>query len=73
MFAEPSDAQLDNRYTQHTPKGSQAGRADIVRAKILETAKCIRDNTPASAEQDQAFKALDIAMFNASAAIYRNE
>lgn len=72
-FAKPTDEQLENRYRYHAPKGDQTERYAAVRAKILETAKFIRDNTPCSPEQARAFNALDDAMFLANAAIARNE
>ncbi len=72
-FAAPTDEQLENRFSHHAPKGNQAERYAAIRAKILETAKFIRDNTPLSAEQSRAFNALDDAMFLANASIARNE
>jgi hypothetical protein len=70
---KPTDAELENRYTYHAPKGDQIGRYASVRAKILETAKFIRDSTPCSPEQSRALNALDDAMFLANAAIARHE
>lgn len=72
-FAKPTDEQLDNRYSYHPPKGDQVERYAAVRAKVLETAKLIRDLTPCSPDQSLAFNALDEAMFRANAAIARNE
>lgn len=72
-FSKPTDEQLANRYTCHAPKDDQTERYAAIRAKILETAKFIRDNTPCSPEQSRAFNALDDAMFAANAAIARNE
>lgn len=72
-FQKPTDEQLENRYSYHAPKGDQAERYAKIRAAILETAKLIRDLTPCSPEQSTAFTALDSAMFNANAAIARNE
>lgn len=69
----PTDQQLENRYTYHAPFGDQVERYAVIRAQILETAKLIRDLTPCSREQSCAFAALDEAMFNANAAIARNE
>lgn len=70
---KPTDAQLENRYTYHAPKDGQAERYAAIRAKVLETAKFIRDNTPCCPEQSRAFNALDDTMFLANAAIARNE
>lgn len=69
----PSDAELENRYTYHPPFGDQAQRYAAIRAKILETAKFIRDRTPCCPEQSKAFNALDDAMFLANASIARHE
>lgn len=73
MHAKPTDQQLENRYSYHAPKEGQAERYAAIRAKILETAKFIRDNTPCCPDQSLAFGALDDAMFRANAAIARNE
>ena len=73
MFNKPTDEQLENRYTHHAPKGDQAERYATIRAKILETAKLIRDLTPCSPEQARALNALDEAMMLANSAIARNE
>ena len=64
---------LNNRFNYHAPKGDQAERYAAIRAKILETAKLIASLTPESREQSSALTALDSAMFNANAAIARNE
>lgn len=73
MHQKPTDEQLENRYSYHPPKGDQVGRYAAIRAKILETAKFVRDNTPCCPEQSRAFNALDDAMFLANAAIARSE
>jgi len=72
-FNAPTDEQLENRFTHHPPKGDQGERYGAIRAKVLETAKFIRDNTPVCPEQSRAFNALDEAMFLANAAIARSE
>ncbi len=72
-FEKPSDDELANRYSHHAPKGDQAERYTAVRAKILETARLIRDLTPCSPEQARALNALDEAMMLANAAIARRE
>lgn len=73
MFQPVTDAELENRYTYHAPKGDQTARYASIRAKCLELAKHIRDNTPTSREQSLAFNALDQVMFLANAAVARNE
>lgn len=65
--------ELANRYSYHAPKGDQPERYTRIRAKCLELARVIAEDTPASREQSTAFTALDTVMFNANAAIARNE
>lgn len=72
-FQKPTDEQLENRYSYHPPKGDQAVRYEQIRAKVLETAKFVRDLTPCCPEQARAFNALDEVMFLANAAIARTE
>jgi hypothetical protein len=73
MFSKPTDEQLTNRFMHHPPQGDQADRYVAIRAKMLETAKVVRDLTPCSPEQTRALNALDEAMMLANAAIARNE
>lgn len=73
MFAKPTDEQLANRYSYHAPKADQAQRYEAIRAKCLELAKFLRDNTPCCPDQSLAFTALDDVMFRANAAIARSE
>jgi hypothetical protein len=70
---KPTDAELENRYTYHPPHGDQVERYAAIRAKVLETAKFVRDATPSSREQSLALTALDEAMMFANAAIARHE
>lgn len=72
-FEKPTDDQLANRYSYHAPKGDQAQRYEAIRAKCLELAKFVRDNTPCCPDQSLAFTALDDVMFRANAAIARSE
>lgn len=65
--------ELENRFCYHKPKGDQNERYVSIRAKILELAIFISQNTPRSREQSRALTALDDAMFNSNAAIARNE
>lgn len=73
MFTKPTDQDLINRFTHHAPKDDQATRYAAIRAKVLETAMFIRDQTPVSPEQTRAINALDEAMMLANAAIARHE
>jgi len=68
-----SDAALERRYAYHPPKGTQTNRYAEIRAKVLETAKFIRDRTPPSPEQTRAFNSLHDAMMLSNAAIACNE
>lgn len=68
-----TDAELENRYSYHALFGDQAERYGRIRAKVLETARLIRDHCPDSPERVTALTALDSVMFNANAAIARNE
>lgn len=72
-FQKPTDAQLENRYTYHAPKGDQVDRYAKIREAHLSLAKLIRDNTPCSPEQARALNALDESMMLSNAAIARNE
>lgn len=72
-FEKPTDAQLNNRFKYHAPKGDQVERYAAIRASILNTAKVVVDLTPCSPEQARALNALDEAMMLANAAIARNE
>lgn len=73
MFKKPTEAELENRYIHHPPKGDQVERYASIRAKVLETAKHIVDSTPCCPEQTRALNALDEAMFLANASIARHE
>jgi hypothetical protein len=65
--------ELENRYSYHAPQGTQAERYGKIRAKCLELAELIVENTPYSREQSSALTWLDNVMFHANAAIARNE
>lgn len=67
------DEALSNRYSYHAPKGDQVERYARIRAACLALARQIALDTPVSREQSTAFTALDTVMFNANAAIARNE
>lgn len=72
-FEKPTLAQLENRFTHHSPKGDQAVRYGDVRGHILKAAIACVELTPVSSEQTRALNALDEAMFLFNAAIARNE
>jgi hypothetical protein len=65
--------ELKKRYTYHPPKGDQLDRYRRIREGCLALAALIVGNTPASREQSVALTALDSVIFNANAAIARNE
>ena len=69
----PTKEELQNRYNYHAPVGSQAERYHTIRSTILELAELICELTPYSREQSTALNYLDQVMFNANAAIARNE
>jgi hypothetical protein len=64
---------LINRFTFHPVHGNQADRYQKIRAKLLEVALLIEEETPTSREQSLAFTNLEQAGFWANAAIARNE
>ncbi len=64
---------LANRYTYHAPQANQLPRYELIRAACLTLAELIVANTPPSREQAVALTHLDGVMFNANAAIARNE
>jgi hypothetical protein len=66
-------ARLANDYTSHAPKPGQQERYQRIRDAARELAMVICENTPASREQSVALTNLDAAVFNANAAIARNE
>lgn len=72
-FEKPTEAQLENRFKYHAPKGDQAERYALVRKTILEAAEACVEMTPCSPEQARALNALDEAMMLFNAAIARNE
>lgn len=64
---------LDNTFTHHPPTGNQAERYVFLRAEAKRLAEAIVTNTPASAEQTLALRAVQQAMMWANAAIAINE
>lgn len=70
---ESLKARAANDFTYHPPFGDQVERYAEIRAKCLEFAEFIIDKTPVSREQSLALTSLEQVMFNANAAIARNE
>ena len=66
-------AELQNRYSYHSPKGDQPDRYNRVRETCLALAQVIVENCPNSRERSTALTQLDMVMMNANAAIARNE
>jgi hypothetical protein len=64
---------LDNRFAYHAPHGTQAARYGAVRDLCKNLAYQLSMLAPASPELQQALNALDLAMFQANAAIARRE
>ena len=64
---------FENTYTYHTPKGDQAERYGMIRAKARELAELISVLCPASRERSLAFTKVEEACMWANASIARNE
>jgi hypothetical protein len=67
------DAELENRFSYHTPNATQIPRYNEIREAVKQLAYTIKKLTPTSREQAVALNHLDQVMFNANAAIARNE
>lgn len=67
------DEDLENRFSYHAPNASQLPRYNYIREAVKQLAYTIKKLTPASREQSVALTHLDQVMFNANAAIARNE
>lgn len=63
---------MQNRFTYHAPKEGQPEIYEAIRAKALEFAMFIAENTPSSREQSLAITNLEQTVFWANAAIARN-
>jgi len=70
---EKMRARLDNDYTYHAPKDDQQERYLFIRESAKYLAMIILQNTPPSREQSVALTLLEQAVFEANAAIARNE
>lgn len=66
-------ADLDNRFTYHSPKGDQQVRYKALRDGARDLAEDILRSTPVCREQSLALTKLEEAIFWANAGIARNE
>lgn len=66
-------ARVENDFTYHAPKGDQAERYALIRDSAKKLARVLVENCPQSAELSVAVRHLDTVVFNANAAIARNE
>lgn len=64
---------IENNYTYHAPKDSQAKKYEAIREKAKELALLIEDVCPTSREKSLAFTNIEQAVMWANAAIARNE
>ncbi len=72
-LTEDQAKRLEKDFTYHPPKGDQAKRYEMMREAAGALALIIMANTPVSREQMIALTHLDAVVFNANAAIARNE
>lgn len=68
-----TQAQLENIFTYHSPKGDQAHRYDYLRSNAQELARLINDLCPESREKSLAITNLQQAIMWANASIAINE
>lgn len=64
---------LDNTYTYHAPKGTQAERYNLLRTKAKEFAQLVNELCPNSRERSLAHTKIEEASMWANASIARNE
>lgn len=64
-----TQAEIDNYFMYHTPKGDQNDRYTKIRAKAKELAEVILECTPASADQTAAVRKLRECVMTANAGI----
>jgi hypothetical protein len=69
----PSQADLENRFSYHSPKDGQPERYQAIRAEALKLAQLINAEAPETREQSLALTHLEDAVMWANAAIARNE
>lgn len=65
--------EIEKRFTYHAPKEDQPERYTAIREAVKALAYLIVEKTPTSREQSVALTHLDAVVFNANAAIARNE
>lgn len=63
---------VENVFTNHTPKAVQAEKYEKLRAKAKELAYLIQEITPVTREQSLALTKLEESIFFANASIARN-
>lgn len=66
-------AELDNRFTYHSPQEGQPERYEAIRDKAKELAILIVEDTPEGREQSLAVTKIEEAVMWAIAAIARHE
>lgn len=70
---KPTREEIRNRYGYHKPVGDQASRMAAVRQHCEALAVELVALCPSSRELSSALSSLDLVMFQANAAIARNE
>ncbi len=73
MLSEKEQKRLENDFTYHPPKGTQADRYGEIRTKAKEFAELIFNHCPDSRERSAALTKIDEAVFFSNASIARNE
>jgi len=68
---KPTDPQINNRFTYHSPKPWQPSIYQDIRAKAKELAFLIRDECPAGREMSLSLTKIEEAVFWANAGIAR--
>ena len=66
-------ADLENRFTYHTPKPGQGSRYATIRVRALDLANLFNEFCPDSREKSLAITHLEDAVMWANASIARNE
>jgi hypothetical protein len=67
------NGEIEKRFTYHPPKGDQAERYQLIRAKAKELADLVAQACPDSREKSLAFTKLEESVMWANASIARNE
>lgn len=71
--AQPTNPEIEKRFTYHAPKNSQPSRYERIRNAAKSLAYVIDQACPESEERDHALHYLDMTVMNANASIARNE